>query len=71
MTGKSFNPDFEAIRLEVLDEYQATIPEKKRGEMHIIDYLIKREIASIGAKEMLIKYHEQLMKHLSQADSAS
>lgn len=36
--------------------------------MSVIDYLIKREIASIVAKEMLVKYHEQLMKHLSQAD---
>ena len=68
MVVKPFTPDFEAIRLDVLDEYQATIPKKRRGEMSVIDYLIKREIASIVAKEMLVKYHEQLMKHLSQAD---
>lgn len=36
MVVKPFTPDFEAIRLDVLDEYQATIPQEKawRNERH-------------------------------------
>ena len=60
----NFNPDFEQIRKQAIDQMTSSMPVKTANDRKMVETLAQS--ASIVASNMLAEYHRQLMRHLGE-----